>query len=73
MNEVITQVRHKLRLLAISSCGCNTKTPDAQHHDENCGYRLVREADALLANLNHTCGVPPSPSTVPATPGKGAP
>ena len=51
MNEVIAQVRHKLRLLRINSCECHTKTPDSQHHDENCGYRLVREADELLAGL----------------------
>lgn len=51
MNEIISQVRQKLRLLTIASCECGTKTPEPQHHDDNCGYRLVKEADALLAGL----------------------
>lgn len=38
----------QLKLLTIGSCTCMTKSHLPEHHDEQCRYRVLEEAIALL-------------------------
>lgn len=39
---------HRLDLAMLGSCTCVTKTPDFTFHDEQCRYRVLSEASALI-------------------------
>lgn len=42
----------RVRFGMISGCTCSTKTPDIQHHDPYCTYRILREVEVKLVELD---------------------
>lgn len=51
-----------LTLGQLASCSCNTKTPEARFHHEDCPYRPMKEAEEALEAL--------APEPLPTVAGK---
>jgi hypothetical protein len=49
-----TDIISKLELACVASCSCLTKTPDHQHHSEECRYRVLNEAMEHIAEQQVT-------------------
>lgn len=47
----VTDITEKLLYAMISSCTCGTRTPEVEHHAENCLYRLLNEARDKIIEL----------------------
>jgi hypothetical protein len=49
------QLIDRLEMACIAACSCLTKTPDWQHHETNCRYRLFQESIAALDRSAQEC------------------
>lgn len=44
-------VHYTLFELSLGSCTCQTKTPEAEHHDEKCRYRKINQAMDITRDI----------------------
>jgi hypothetical protein len=49
VREAIRAAGDKLLQIEVGGCTCLTKTPELEHHDARCHYRLAAEASQFLA------------------------
>jgi hypothetical protein len=47
-DDLSDKIREKLMRLQLGGCTCGTKTPNIEHHDENCVYRIAAEIGLML-------------------------